>query len=41
VEYEIAVVRRAKNHASAERFVALVTGPRGRAGLRAAGFGLP
>ena len=41
VEYEIAVVRAAQHHAAAERFVRLVTGPRGRAALRAAGFGLP
>jgi molybdate transport system substrate-binding protein len=41
VEYEIAVVRRARHHAAAARFVALVTGPRGRDALRASGFGLP
>ena len=41
VEYEIAVVRAAKHHDAAERFIRLVTGPRGRAALRAAGFGLP
>jgi molybdate transport system substrate-binding protein len=41
VSYELAVVRGAKHRAAAERFVALVTGPRGRAALRAAGFGLP
>jgi len=41
VEYELAIVRGAKHHSAAERFVALVTGPRGRAALQAAGFGLP
>ncbi len=41
VSYELAVVRGAKHRAAAERFVALVTGPRGRAALEAAGFGLP
>ncbi len=41
VKYEIAVVRGAKHDAAAERFVRLVTGPRGRAALQAAGFGLP
>jgi molybdate transport system substrate-binding protein len=41
VEYEIAVVRGARHHAAAERFVRLVTGARGRAALLAAGFGLP
>ena len=41
VRYELAVVRKAKHRAAADRFVALVTGRRGRAALRAAGFGLP
>jgi molybdate transport system substrate-binding protein len=41
VKYEIAVVRGAEHHAAAEKFVALVTGPRGRAALTTAGFGLP
>jgi molybdate transport system substrate-binding protein len=41
VKYEIAVVRGAKHRNAAERFVALVTGPRGRAALVKAGFGLP
>jgi molybdate transport system substrate-binding protein len=41
VKYEIAVVSGAKHHHAAERFVQLVTGPRGRAALQAAGFGLP
>jgi len=41
VRYELAVLRDAKHADAAEDFVALVTGPRGRAALRAAGFGLP
>jgi molybdate transport system substrate-binding protein len=41
VEYEIAVVRGAKHHSAAQKFVALVTGPNGRAALARAGFGLP
>jgi molybdate transport system substrate-binding protein len=41
VSYQLAVVRGAKHREAAERFVALVTGPRGRAALKAAGFGLP
>jgi molybdate transport system substrate-binding protein len=41
VEYELAVVRGAKHRKEAERFVTLVTGPRGREALRRAGFGLP
>lgn len=41
VRYEIAVLRRAKHRDAAEAFVALVTGPRGRAALRAHGFGMP
>jgi molybdate transport system substrate-binding protein len=41
VSYEIAVVRGAKHRSAAERFVALVTGPHGRAALVKAGFGLP
>jgi molybdate transport system substrate-binding protein len=41
VQYELAVVRGAKHRKEAERFVTLVTGPRGREALRQAGFGLP
>jgi molybdate transport system substrate-binding protein len=41
VRYEIAVLRGAKHRDAAETFVALVTGPRGRAALRNHGFGLP
>jgi molybdate transport system substrate-binding protein len=41
VQYEIAIVLNAKHHAAAERFVALVTGSRGRDALRSAGFVLP
>ena len=41
VRYELAVVAKAKHRREAERFVALVTGAKGRAALRAAGFGLP
>jgi molybdate transport system substrate-binding protein len=41
VKYEIAVVHAGKHHGQAERFVALVTGPRGRKALQAAGFGPP
>lgn len=41
VTYELAVVRDAKHRKEAERFVTLVTGPRGREALRQAGFGLP
>jgi molybdate transport system substrate-binding protein len=41
VRYELAVVRGSKHRQAAERFVALVTGPRGRRALRAAGFGVP
>jgi molybdate transport system substrate-binding protein len=41
VRYEIAVLRSAKHKDAAEAFVALVTGPQGRAALRAQGFGLP
>jgi molybdate transport system substrate-binding protein len=41
VRYELAVVRGANHRGAAERFVALVTGRRGRAALRAAGFGVP
>jgi molybdate transport system substrate-binding protein len=41
VEYEIAVVRGAKHHSAAEKFVSLLTSPDGRAVLEKAGFGLP
>jgi molybdate transport system substrate-binding protein len=41
VEYELAVVRGAKHREEAQRFVTLVTSPRGREALRRAGFGLP
>jgi len=39
--YEIAVVRGAKHHSAAEKFVALVTSPDGGVVLANAGFGLP
>jgi len=41
VRYELAVLRNAKHRGAAEAFLTLVTGPRGRAALRAHGFGLP
>jgi molybdate transport system substrate-binding protein len=41
VRYELAVVHGAKHRKAAEKFVALVTGPRGRRALRKAGFGVP
>jgi molybdate transport system substrate-binding protein len=41
VRYEIAVVRGAKHRSAAEKFVALVRSPEGRAALEKAGFGLP
>jgi molybdate transport system substrate-binding protein len=41
VRYELAIVRGAKHPKAAEEFVALVTGPHGRAALSAHGFGLP
>jgi molybdate transport system substrate-binding protein len=41
VEYELAVVSGAKHRGAAAKFVALVTGSRGRAALREDGFGLP
>ena len=41
VEYRIAVVAHAKHPSAARSFVALVLSTRGRAALRAAGFGLP
>jgi molybdate transport system substrate-binding protein len=41
VEYPIAVLKDARHPEEARAFVALVLGERGRAALRAAGFGLP
>jgi molybdate transport system substrate-binding protein len=41
VRYELAVVRSTKHPRQAEDFVRLVLGPKGRAALRRAGFGLP
>lgn len=41
VEYEIAVVAASRHRAAADAFVARVLGARGRAALRAHGFGLP
>jgi molybdate transport system substrate-binding protein len=41
VQYEIAVVHGAKHQGAAEKFVALVTSPEGRAALEKAGFGPP
>jgi molybdate transport system substrate-binding protein len=41
VRYELAVVRSTKHRRQADDFVRLVLGPKGRAALRRAGFGLP
>ena len=41
IEYPVAVVRDAERGEEAQRFVELLLSPRGRAALRAAGFGLP
>jgi molybdate transport system substrate-binding protein len=41
VRYELAVVRSTKHRRQADEFVRLVLGPKGRAALRRAGFGLP
>jgi molybdate transport system substrate-binding protein len=41
VRYELAVVRSTKHRRQAEDFVRLVLGPKGRAALHRAGFGLP
>jgi molybdate transport system substrate-binding protein len=41
VRYQLAVVRATKHRRQAETFVRLVLGPKGRAALRRAGFGLP
>ena len=41
VKYELAVARGTRHRREAERFVTLVTGPRGREALCRAGFGLP
>jgi len=41
IEYAIAVVKDAKHSNEAKQFVELVLGPKGRAALRSAGFGLP
>jgi molybdate transport system substrate-binding protein len=41
IRYEIAVLRDARNADVASRFVRLVLGPKGRAALQAAGFGVP
>ena len=41
IEYPAAVVREAERGEEAQRFVELLRSPRGRAALRAAGFGLP
>ena len=41
VRYELAVVRSTKHRRWADEFVGLVLGPKGRAALRRAGFGLP
>jgi molybdate transport system substrate-binding protein len=41
VRYQVAVVRATKHRRQAEAFVRFVLGPKGRAALRRAGFGLP
>lgn len=41
IRYEVALLRDAADKREAREFVRLLTGPRGRAALQAAGFGLP
>lgn len=41
ISYAIAVLKEAQHRDEAKRFVELVLGPKGRAALRSAGFGLP